>query len=355
MFQSSHRRVSSGCVVSPRMRRVKPSPYRKLATPLGLDPLLVGTFYGAASALFYSAANTCLRAVAQYDPFLVSCVKAMPTLAAAGAVVGYRYWRGRQRWPSKEALVTLAVAGAIAQLGGNGAFQWSLGVVGLAIAVPLCSGTMIIAVALLARFWLGEGVTPRSALAMLVLIVSIVVLSFGSSESPADVERTSDAALVATMARWGVAAACFSGIAYATLNVTIRRLVTGAMPVSIMLLVVSSMGVSCLGTASLVHAGWRTIVATPPEALAMMVGAGAINACAFFLLGRALQWASAVEVNIVSASQTALAAVAGLLLFNEPFTALLVIGVLLSIAGAMLVDRGRPTVPRHAEQSDGPQ
>jgi drug/metabolite transporter (DMT)-like permease len=250
------------------MLPVKHSPNRKPATPLGLDPLLVGTFYGAGSALLYSAANTCLRAVAHFDPYLVSCVKAMPTLAAAGAVVGYRWYGGRQKWPSSSALVTLAVAATVAQLGGNGAFQWSLGIIGLAIAVPLCSGTMLIGVALMARFWLGEGVTPRTALAMLVLIVSIIVLSLGSSKNPADVESVSDAAVVARLARWGVVAACISGIAYGALNVTIRRLVTGEMPVSIMLLVVSSMGVLSLGTGSLLHAGWGVIAQTPATALA---------------------------------------------------------------------------------------
>jgi len=335
------------------MGRVKPSHPRSPATPLGLDPLLVGTLYGAASAVLYSGANICLRGLTQFDPFLVSCVKAMPTMALAAAWVGYRYWRGRLDRPSWRALGVLAAAGVIAQVGGNAAFQWSLGAAGLAIAVPLCSGTMIIGAALMGRFWLGEGVTPRSALAMLVLIVSIVVLSLGTSRSHAAEIASTEAAAIAALVPWGAAAACFSGVAYAILNVVIRRVVTGTLPLSVTLLTVSTVGFASLGAGSLLHAGWSVIAQTPPVDLAAMVGAGTINAGAFFLMGRALQWASLVEVNIVSASQSALAAVAGIAIFREPVTATLVVGVALSIAGCVLVDRGRRTVPpQPAAKSD---
>ena len=322
------------------MGHVKPS-HSRTKTPLGLDPLLVGTFYGAGSAVMYSAANICLRGLSDFDPFLVSCVKAMPTMVFAGTMVALRYRQGRTVWPSWRTMAMLAAAGAIAQLGGNAAFQWSLRTAGLAIAVPLCSGTMIIGAAVLGRFWLGEGVTPRSALAILVLIISIVVLSLGSSA----VHASSEAAAIAALVPWGAAAACFSGLAYSVLNVVIRRVVTGAVPLSLTLFTVSTVGMVCLGTGALLNSGWGAIASTPPKSLAAMVGAGTINAGAFFLMGRALQWANLVEVNIVSASQNALAAVAGLVIFQEPATAKLFVGVALSIAGCMLVDRGRRSVP----------
>ena len=72
------------------------------------------------------------------------------------------------------AFLGLAAVGVTAQWG-NGLFQWSMGEVGLALTVPLCSGTMIIAACLLVCFWLHEGVTPRSALALALLITAIVV------------------------------------------------------------------------------------------------------------------------------------------------------------------------------------
>jgi drug/metabolite transporter, DME family len=328
------------------------SSHPRLPAPWGLDPLLVGPFYGAASAVLYTAVNICLRGLIQFDPFLVSCVKAMPTMVLAGTMVAFRYRRGELPWPSWRALAVLAAAGAVAQLCGNAAFQWSLGAAGLAIAVPLCSGTMIVGAALLGRFWLGEGVTPRSALAMLVLIVSIVVLGQGTSHRGAATMVSTEAAAIAALVPWGAAAACLSGVAYAVLNVVIRRVVTGAIPLSLTLLTVSSVGVVSLGTASLLHSGWSVMARTPPLELAAMVGAGTINAGAFFLMGRALQWANLVEVNIVNASQTALAAVAGLFIFGEPATATLFVGVALSIAGCILVDRGRRTVPPPSQTSD---
>ena len=79
------------------------------------------------------------------------------------------------------AFAALACVGTFAQLGGNGCFQWSLGQVGLALTVPVCSGTMIIAAAILGRVWLKEGVTPRSAIAIVLLITAIAILSFGAT------------------------------------------------------------------------------------------------------------------------------------------------------------------------------
>jgi drug/metabolite transporter (DMT)-like permease len=279
--------------------------------------------------------------VNDFDPLLVSAIKAAPTFLFASAAVGIALSQGRWQRPSRRVVAALVGAGAFAQLGGNGCFQWSLGIIGLALAVPLCSGTMIISSAILGRILLGEGVTMRTATAILVLVVAIAVLSLGAGPSEEAVvssaRRAPDAWLVAT----GVALACFSGVAYTTLNVVIRRVAKGAVPVSTMLLIVSATGVVCLGAGSLFNSGWSGIRATPADALRTMACAGVINAGAFYSLSRALQLVSVVEVNIISASQAALAAIAGCVLFREPVTATLVAGVLLTIVGILLVDRRR--------------
>ena len=50
-------------------------------------------------------------------------------------------------------------------------------------------------------------------------------------------------------------AACLSGVSYATLNVTIRRLVTGSVQMPVVLATVSSMGVITLGLGSVARIG----------------------------------------------------------------------------------------------------
>ena len=168
-----------------------------------------------------------------------------------------------------------------------------MGEVGLALTVPLCSGTMIIAACLLARLWLHEGVTPRSALALALLITAIVVLSLGAERAPQLAElATADASITAALS-----AACLSGVCYAVLNVTIRRLITRSMPMPIILSTVSSVGVVSLGLAAIARTGWEPLAATELTDLGVMFIAGTFNAVAFFALTKALQLVSIVQVN----------------------------------------------------------
>ncbi len=245
--------------------------------------------------------------------------------------------RGTTRWPRMPAFLGLAAVGVLAQLGGNGLFQWSMGEVGLALTVPLCAGTMIIAATILGRVWLREGVTPRSAIALTILVSAIGVLSLGAERAPQLAElATADASITVALC-----AACLSGVSYAILNVTIRRVVTGAMQMPVVLSTVSSVGVVSLGLTGIARVGWAPLAATEPRDLGVMFIAGLFNAVGFFTLTRALQLVSIVQVNAVSASQSALAAVAGVAMFGESMTASLVLGVSLTIAGLALVDRGR--------------
>ena len=71
-------------------------------------------------------------------------------------------------------------AALMVQLGGNVGFQVGLARVGLAVTVPVLFGVLIVLGAILGRIRLGEPIAPRSALAMGLLIVAVVVLSSGA-------------------------------------------------------------------------------------------------------------------------------------------------------------------------------
>ena len=73
----------------------------------------------------------------------------------------------------------------------------------------------------------------------------------------------------------------------------------------------------------------------------MMILAGLANALAFFALAKSLQLIEVVHVNALNASQVAMAAVAGVVLFNESLTTPLVVGVLLTGFGLLLMRRAR--------------
>ncbi len=338
---------SSFPIIPHRIRPVKPTRPPFTARFVRMEPFLLGTALSGVSSLGYSCANICLRWLTHCDPLLVSCIKAVPTMLVATALVIMSTTRGTIRWPRMPAFLGLACVGMTAQLGGNGLFQWAMGEVGLALTVPLCAGTMIIAATILGRVWLGEGVTMRSAAALSLLISAIAVLSFGAERHPQIAElATADAPITIALA-----AACLCGIAYAVLNVTIRRLVTGSMQMPVVLATVSSIGVISLGLASIYRAGWESLAATELTDIGVMFIAGTFNAVGFFTLTRALQLVSIVQVNAVSASQSALAALAGVALFGESLTASLIVGVTLTIIGLSIVDRGKKLPGAHPGDS----
>jgi drug/metabolite transporter, DME family len=305
---------------------------------------LFGTLCGLFSAVGYTAANACLRSVSDCDPIWVSAVKAVPTLLLVAPWLAVQSCRGRKILPEFRVLVLLSAGALIGQVIGNVVFQWSLGVIGLALTVPVTLGTIILGGALLGRTLLHEPLTLRMLASVLTLIIAIAVLSLGAGDAYQSV-----AGSIATQhAAWwmvalGVAGAMLSGLAYSILGVVIRYGVKGRASLAITLFTVSLWGVISLGSWSYWRIGWQGMRDTSPDDLAMMVWAGVFNALAFLALTKALQLANLVYVNALNATQATMAAIAGVLLFQEALSGELAFGVLLTIAGLLLMKQGRRT------------
>lgn len=231
----------------------------------------------------------------------------------------------------------LVATGLLGQLGGNVAFQWSLGVIGMAHTVPLCMGAIIIGSAILGRIYLNEPLTALTIAALSALIAAIWVLSIGARGIDSvgmlmEAERT----WLVTLA---VGAACLAGVSYAVLGVAIRRAVIGQASVAATTFCVAATGLLSLGPASVARLGFEQLFQTPPTDFAMMMLAGVFNLVAFVSLARALQITTLVYVNALNASQVALASLAGVVLFHEQPSSALAIGVALTIAGLILMPR----------------
>jgi drug/metabolite transporter (DMT)-like permease len=79
-----------------------------------------------------------------------------------------------------------------------------------------------------------------------------------------------------------------------------------------------------------------------------MLVAGTCNAIAFFACTKALQLVSVVRVNAINSAQAALCSLAGVLMFGEPQTWTLTVGVLLTMLGIGLMEyRPRSAVIEH--------
>ncbi len=310
---------------------------------------LWGPICGIIAAIGYTVCNCCLRAASNCDPVWVSCIKAVPTTVLAGVPIVIGWSMGRQTLPNWKVTKTLILAALLGQLGGNVLFQYSLGIIGIGLAVPLCMGMIIIASAVLARMYLHEPVSLSALISMLTLVAAIWTLSLGAGDAYRSVVNEAPRGWMLSL---GLAAACFSGFAYAVLGVAIRFGVTGNSSVTATTFIVCFVGVVSLGVVSLMRLGVAGMLSTTPHDWTVMIWAGLFNFLAFLALARALQVATVVYVNAVNASQVAMAAIAGVVFFKESLTGALVAGVVLTVAGVLLTPRERNS---DADSSQRPQ
>jgi DME family drug/metabolite transporter len=372
------------------------------ARPLGLSPVVAGTGCCAVSALGYAGAQICLRYLSKLgaDPMWVICNKELVTVVVVGPWLIYRAFRGLSaHWagrgtrlgdglPSGRSLALLVVVGLVVQMGGNLGVQWALGVVGLAIATPLVFGVMLTASALMGLAFLGEPVSRRSVLAIGLLLLALALLGaaiyatrqpdppqstqalpaadsrllglevggeeFGAKADSLVPDPHSYLSLPPSPVRLqpspglspplllalGIGAPCLAGAIYALLTITIRHCVTGAVPISTIVFITTLMGVLSLGPLSLCRLGAAELMATPPAHVAWMLAAGTLNLIAFLAITKGLQLTTVLHVNVLNASQVALAAMAGIALFpeDEHLTVWLLAGVVLTILGVVLIE-----------------
>lgn len=318
---------------------------------------MFGTFCGLASAVLYTTTNGFLRAVTDCDPVWVSAVKTVPTALFMLPWMLSMHSRGLRAIPPWHVLGVIAVGGVIGQVGGNVPFQWALGTIGVALTVPLTLAGMIVFGTLLGRIFLHEPVTPRTVVALVVLLLATCVLSLGAQTAHDSVHHASsgthlsdEGAIIGHPGNdtqtspahplelvGAVSAACLSGLAYAVLNVINRYYVTRGHSLPAMLCTVSIMGMLSLGGISLARIGPAEMSATQWSDLRLMLLAGVCNAAAFVALTKSLELTSVIYVNALNATQTTMAAVAGVFFFQEPLSPWLLTGISLTIAGLLLI------------------
>jgi len=301
-----------------------------------------GTFYGLISSAGYTLANIYLRSLVNCHPTWVSCVKAIPTLMLVVPWLIIRRWRGNRQFPATRAVRLLVITGLFGQICGNVVFQWSLGIIGLILAVPLTLGTMIATGAFLGHRFLHEHVSRATIISVTLLILAVFILSFGAGEAHHNVQgKASDSQQVPAVSVWiltaGVGAACLAGIAYSCLGAAIRYGLHQNLSLPMTLGIVSLVGLISLTFCSLITPGLQTMLETRPRDLRYMFYAGIWNAVGFLALTKALNQTSLIHVNALSATQVAMTVIAGLLLFGESLTWMTGIGVTLTILGLLLM------------------
>lgn len=120
-----------------------------------------------------------------------------------------------------------------------------------------------------------------------------------------------------------------------------RQAMTGGLSAPATMFISGFVGMISLWSYSLFRLGWEPFTQVSPEQWMTMVTAGVCNFTAFVALSTSLKALPVVAVNLINASQVAMAAVAGVILFAEPVTGTLILGILLTMAGLAILATAR--------------
>jgi len=323
------------------------------------SPAVLGTIFGLIAAIAYTAANIALREAATDNnidwAIWISALKSVPATIVAWGLVIYRGSQGLPSLPPRQLIIPFILTGLVMQFGGNVMLQWSFSMGGLALSVPLCFATLLTTGALLGRIFLNESITYRMFVSMVVLTAAIVILSMGAHQAEESVyahmkHHTNSMATVALT----IFAACFAGCAYGVGGAVIRGSVREKLSISATLVLISTTGLVCLTGTAIYRLGFSIFWETTAWQYLVMLMAGLMNAIAFFSIGAAMKYLTVTRVNLLNASQTAMAAFAGVLCFGEELTVWLLSGTALTISGLFLMEKKSPTIPNSASIDTSP-
>jgi len=224
----------------------------------------------------------------------------------------------------------------------NLGMQWAFGVVGLAVAIPIDFGALLITSAILGYLLLDEHVSLRTVAALGLLLLAVALLGCGAPAASQEVNAAAvPSGLLVALA---IALCCLAGVIYATFGAVARHCMKGSTSMGIVMFMTTFMGTVSLGPMSVGRLGLRPLLETPWEQYGWMFSAGLFNLVAFVAVTKGLQLIGVVRVQTLNAMQVAIAAMAGVLLFHELPNPWLVLGVTLTVVGIFLMD-GPPGQP----------
>lgn len=300
------------------------------------------------SALAYTAVNICLRFMStQFDKVWVVCMKELMTVVILAPWLLAQFFRGRKVLPGTRLLIVLTVMGLLTQWAGNLPVIWAMSKVGLSITVPVALGTNLTFSAVLGWLILRERITSMSAFAIVLMSLSIVLFSLGASRVSESITGTNVSATITILA---VLAAVMAGIVFACLAIVIRRSVTGSTSPGIVVFMITFVGVITLGPWSLYQNGLDMVYKIPIADHLLMILMGTLNLVGFISVAKGLEITTVAHANVLTASQVAMGVVAGMVLFGEPPSSWLILGVCLAIAGIIII---RPAHEEELEVSTG--
>ncbi|MBK95728.1 MAG: hypothetical protein CMJ79_08425 [Planctomycetaceae bacterium] len=301
-----------------------------------------GIILGAVSSVGYSAANVFLRAVDDCDPVWVSCIKAVPTILIVFPWLVWRYQKVERKICPPKLVLGLVTLSIVSHYVGNVGFQWSLNKIGMSLAVPICLGVLIVTGALVDWWFLKDKPSARTIGSMVILITAVVVLSTGGKEAFAQLKKLLDNPDANPyLLTFAIGAVIISGVNYGVFGAVIKVVGNRGVSQPAIMTIISVTGFLFLLVLSSQNGAWDEQHNLEFNNLAQMTLAGICNAIAFVALVSAIKILSVTRYNLVNASQAALGAISGAVIFDEPVSVWMVLGIVLTVIGLMVMKRDK--------------
>jgi drug/metabolite transporter (DMT)-like permease len=308
------------------------------------DHVLLGALCCITSACAYSVTQALLRflSVQSEEPLyfiLTLFVKETVTVILVGPWVAWAVLRNWSLFPRGKTFWILVGVSLAVQWIANLVMLWALGVIGLAVTVPIMLGSNLTFSALFGWLFLKEPVTKYTSCIILLIIFAITLLSFGGGQVGKDLSRFDLTGTGFARVAFAVLGTCLAGLIFGLFAVTIRLTVRETVPPFILVFFVTGVGTVTFGPVCFLCLGVDAMSAVPTTDYGMMLLAGVANFVGFVMITKGLQMTPVVRANVINASQTAFAAILGFLVFHEPPTVPVVCGVLLTAVGMVLISR----------------
>lgn len=306
---------------------------RSLSRRLALGP---GERWAACAALCYALTNTLLRASIKPDhapdPVIAAILRLLPVTALAWLLTFTAHRAGDLRpgsarfagWP---AVLAVLLAGLSSYFVGNTTYQLALNHGGVGVAVPIAQSASLWSGILMGRLFLGERHDRQVAYGGLTVMAGLVLLTTARGSG--------------TMPNWYAALplAAIAGASYALSNILMRSAFQRGLGQFPGLAMNALSGLIVLLMVAWMSLGFDIFAHTPLDTIIALLSAGLFNAGALFSLSRALTLTSAGRVNTINTATIALSTLLAAILFGEPLTAPIALGIVLTIGGILLVQR----------------
>jgi drug/metabolite transporter (DMT)-like permease len=200
----------------------------------------------------------------------------------------------------------------------------------VSIRTGISMALMIASIAFLSTAAKSRAVEPK-------VIDAVGVMSAEPNDATSSVAENAKPAPLSVAA--GVALSMISGLCYGVTGVFIRKAVRSQMPVAATLFLFSAAGFLVLCPLSLLMLPVQTIAETSTNEWLTIATAGIFNAIGFYAITHAMRYLTISRANIINASQNAMCAVGAVVVFDETLNLIGVIGISLTIAGLLVLDR----------------